>query len=339
MAELKSGWVRTMILKGNYQTPLKCALFGTGRQATRLIDALQNNNAELVVLYSRNKERGQAFLKESKFSHAYVSDSIEEVLNNQDIEAVVIATPDFLHYEHAKIASEYGKHVYLEKPIATNLQDAEKLIKCFQRSKLTLSVGYHLRKLESLQRLKELLLQKHYGDILEMKIKWSHPPLHMDCWRINKNPWWCATMLGTHCIDLILWFFGSKNIMDVKAIKSNQLYHRLDDACEFHFRIKESITASIHCSLGSLSPLTIELVTSRSKFVFDQLVGNKQAISLNDHSIQHFEDGLSWPKMIEEFFNLIRENKSDSLMLQDCLENIKILNKMSYSSEFKENNN
>lgn len=84
------------------------------------------------------------------------TNSFKDVLNNQNIDAVVIATPIKTHFDLAFRALSAGKHVFLEKPIATNSHDAKKLLKVANDKNLVLFVGhvfvYHpvLTKLKSI---------------------------------------------------------------------------------------------------------------------------------------------------------------------------------------------
>ncbi|MBY0379703.1 MAG: Gfo/Idh/MocA family oxidoreductase, partial [Burkholderiales bacterium] len=152
---------------------LNCALLGTGRQAKRLVNAISHNQSQIISLYSRKKEIGKKFLKETKFENAFVSSDLTSITSNSKLDIVVIATPDFLHYEHAKIALEAGKHVYVEKPLATTVKQAQELIKISRELNRCLYVGYHFRHVSALQFINHLFLSEYFGRIYNVNIYWG----------------------------------------------------------------------------------------------------------------------------------------------------------------------
>src|SRR5438552_664827 len=74
-----------------------------------------------------------------------VSQSIEELLNDRDIEAVLVATPTAMHFEHAMAALSAGKHVMVEKPMAMDLDQSRKLVDEAKQRRLVLSVFHNRR--------------------------------------------------------------------------------------------------------------------------------------------------------------------------------------------------
>jgi predicted dehydrogenase len=67
------------------------------------------------------------------------------VIQRQHIDAVVLATPHYVHAEHGLLALRRGKHVLIEKPLATSLEDCDALIDSARQSGCSLAVGFHQR--------------------------------------------------------------------------------------------------------------------------------------------------------------------------------------------------
>ena len=83
----------------------------------------------------------------------------------EDIDAIIIATPHWLHIEQALIAADAGKHVLVEKPMATSVADCDRMIKAFADRGLVLSVGYHQRFRESNFRTRDLIQSGAIGQV------------------------------------------------------------------------------------------------------------------------------------------------------------------------------
>ena len=91
--------------------------------------------------------------------------SFSEALQDKRVDAVAVATPARLHYEHARAALLAGKHVYVEKPMALASKDAEDLIALAEKGQLRLMVGHLLLYHPAVTRLKELIRAGDLGDI------------------------------------------------------------------------------------------------------------------------------------------------------------------------------
>jgi len=94
-----------------------------------------------------------------------VTDDYEEVLASPDVDAVYIATPHFLHMPMAVAAAQAGKHVLLEKPIATNVRDAKRIIHECELSGVRLGIAYHAQVDAISQRVRVLLAAGAVGEI------------------------------------------------------------------------------------------------------------------------------------------------------------------------------
>jgi predicted dehydrogenase len=97
-------------------------------------------------------------------SNLTVVSDYESVLQDADIEAVVIALPAVQHYETAKLALESGKHVFVEKPMTTRVDEAEELVEIAERNHRTLMVGHLLVHHPAVDTLKRLINDGELGE-------------------------------------------------------------------------------------------------------------------------------------------------------------------------------
>lgn len=136
------------------------------------------------------------------------------LLKREDIDAVVIGSPDYAHEEQAIAAFEAGKHVFLEKPIAITVEGAERVLRKRDESGKTLLIGFVLRYNKLYRKMKEII---DSGMIGEVKTGWVlHSVGAGSDWYFHD---WHGTMQntsglllqkGSHDFDIINWVVDSK---------------------------------------------------------------------------------------------------------------------------------
>ncbi|MBL4935882.1 Gfo/Idh/MocA family oxidoreductase [Clostridium sp. YIM B02515] len=138
----------------------------------------------------------------------------KDLLEREDIEGIVLATPDYMHEEHAVEILRAGKHLFLEKPIAVTLEGARRIIKERNRSGKILIVGFVLRYNNLYKKMKELI---DSGIIGEVKSGWVlHSVGTSSEWFFHD--WHCKMentgglliQKGSHDFDIINWIANSK---------------------------------------------------------------------------------------------------------------------------------
>ena len=148
-------------------------------------------------------------------------DSFDSVLSRDDIDLVVLTTPNELHYPQALAALENGKHVVTDKPFTIESKQAEHLIEVARREKLKLSV-YHNRRWDTdFLTLQELVNKSALGQVTSATLRWDRwRPDVTDKWRDQDIPGAGLLYdLGPHLIDQAVLLFGKPDwlIADVYA--------------------------------------------------------------------------------------------------------------------------
>lgn len=138
----------------------------------------------------------------------------KDLLAREDIEAVIIVSPDYTHEEQAIAAFEAGKHVFLEKPIATTLEGGQKVLEARDKSGKTLLIGFVLRYNKAYKKMKELIAS---GIIGELKTGWvlhsvgAGSDWYFHDWHgIMENTGGLLLQKGSHDFDIINWVVDSK---------------------------------------------------------------------------------------------------------------------------------
>lgn len=285
----------------------KIAIFGAGKQVARLLKVIQNSKFEPAILFSRNIAKANHFLLEHQFNIPKLTEQITEALSDPQLKVVFIATPDSTHFEYALKSLRLKKHIFLEKPTSLHYKDALILLNEALKNKLILLIDYHLRCVKPIAYIKDLINTQYFGEITQINIDWHYAPNSISDWRNNENAWWCASMRGTHCLDLVLWLFGCDSIIEYTGTLDNSFYNKNDDRCILHLKLKNSILVTINCSLRKDQPLTLEIISKTGNFRFDHLVGEGQFLHLPDQKIV-FEYENPWEKTVNKFYDLIETN-------------------------------
>jgi UDP-N-acetylglucosamine 3-dehydrogenase len=172
------------------------------------IDAV--TTVEMAAAY--DVDEGEVARTAEQFGCATPS-SYESLLRRDDLDAVVLVTPNHLHRQQAEAAYEAGLHVLVEKPIANTVADGQAMIEASERADRVLMVGHNMRRSREAQRTQAILEAGDLGDIVSMEIHFSADSarrLSPGAWRLRADqcPLLPIMQLGIHAIDLCHYFFG-----------------------------------------------------------------------------------------------------------------------------------
>jgi predicted dehydrogenase len=184
------------------------AFIGAGMWGPRLAGAAQRAGLEIVTCHSRDPERRQAFAE--RFS-CVAADTLERALDHPDVEGAVIATPNDVHAEQALACAERGRHVFVEKPIADTLGNAERMRDACAAAGVALMVGHCFRRLGSARRAKELIDSGALGEVVMVEANMSLPgSFAPGAWRAQRerNPGAPIMQLGIHHVDTLRSWLG-----------------------------------------------------------------------------------------------------------------------------------
>ncbi len=133
-----------------------------GPNLVRNFNAIEN--AEVLWVADLKEER--RVLAQRLYPHIQVTDNPDEVIRDPRVDAVLIATPIFAHYELAKKALQEGKHVLVEKPLTARSEEAEELVELADQKNLVLLVDHTFIYTGAVQKIKELVESGDLGRIL-----------------------------------------------------------------------------------------------------------------------------------------------------------------------------
>jgi len=169
--------------------------------------------------------------------------SVDQIAADPDIQAVSIATPDFAHRPAAEALAKAGKHILVEKPLATSVADAEAIAAAAGEAGVVAMVDFHNRYHPALAAVKQRLdggemgkpqmLFARLSDRIEVATQWF-------AWAGRSGPEW---FLGSHLVDVACWLMGTRPVRvfaegrkDVLAGRGIDCY----DSMQIHLSFPES---------------------------------------------------------------------------------------------------
>ncbi len=138
--------------------------------------------------------------------------SVEALVENSGVDAVIIASPHSFHYEHASLCAQANKHVLLEKPMATTVDDCHSLEKAFLEKKLVLMIAFTQRYRKSNSDAHDLIRKGAIGKILMIQ-EYALQPNALTAfpkWQQLPENLGIFFGYGIHNIDRLRWFLGSE---------------------------------------------------------------------------------------------------------------------------------
>ena len=251
------------------------AIFGAGWVSGEHLKAYVNNpHVEVVAIGSRKEASARARAEELGLSCKIYTD-YDQLIADPDVQLVSICTPNNLHAEETIKAAEAGKHIIIEKPVATNLEDLRAMHQAVQKAKVKTVVSFVLRWNPLFDVIKALLSQGAVGKIFYAEVDYWH----------DVGPWWTgyswvtsremggSSMLGAgcHAVDALRYFTGDE-VAEVSAysVKVNPVYE-YDENIVASLKLKSGVIGKVSSCFSCQMPYNFNI----------DLLGDKGSIRNN----------------------------------------------------------
>ena len=136
-----------------------------------------------------------------RFSELAVIDDYEAMLLDRQLNAVVIATPPASHYALARRALLAGKHVWIEKPLALDVEEGRELVRLGEEKGLTVFVDHTFLYDPAVQKIRQLIVSNDIGDVHHLFLQ----RLNLGRIKRDSNVWWNS---APHDVSMILYLLG-----------------------------------------------------------------------------------------------------------------------------------
>ena len=257
----------------------KILLIGYGYWGPNLARNLnQNSNIEFSGILEIDKDLHKKISED--YPEIPIFNSIDEIGDDHD--AAIVSTPATTHFSIGQSLLEKGLHVLIEKPLATTIDDCEKLIKIAEDKQLKLMVGHTYLYNASVIKIKELIDSGEIGKLLTIHSE----RLNLGQIRQDINVMW---NLAPHDFSIISYLVGSYPV-SVLASGNDFIKKGMHDIVYIHLGFENNITGFIHNSwLHPLKSRKVIIVGSDGMIVFDD--------TQVDNQVTVYEKGVDWDKI------------------------------------------
>ncbi|MCA1033987.1 MULTISPECIES: Gfo/Idh/MocA family protein [Bacillus] len=174
-----------------------------------------NGRAEIMAVCDIVEERAMDM---AALYHAEAYTSYEDLLENPEIDAVSVCTPNYLHAPISIAALKAGKHVLCEKPMAVSVEEAESMIEAARKYGKKLMIGHNQRFVPSHQKARAFIASGEAGKVYSFRTAFGHGGPEgwsadgKDSWFFRKSEAFIGAMgdLGVHKTDLIRYLLGEE---------------------------------------------------------------------------------------------------------------------------------
>lgn len=199
--------------------PVRVACVGLGWWSEVLAAAItRSGRLRVVTCYSRSAAKRDAFAARY---HCQAAARYDDVLRNSDVEAIINTTPNAAHLATTAAAAVAGKHVFLDKPIASTLDDALVITQCCEAAGVVLAVGHQRRREGQFRWMRRQIEAGALGRLVNAEASISRDRLG----QIDPTSWRCTAdgmpggvmlQIGIHYTDVLAYLLGP-----IKAISAS----------------------------------------------------------------------------------------------------------------------
>lgn len=203
-----------------------------------LADAATSVGATIVGGFARRPQSRQEFARDRGGREF---ESYDEVLGADDVDGVLLATPNSTHADQIVAAAEAGKHVFVEKPFTLDVNSAKRAVAAAESAGIVLQVGHNKRRQPANRMLKALIDDGELGTVTMVETQQSTPfalGFKEGYWRANDNesPLGGMTSLGVHMLDTMTYLLGrieSVSVFSKRILRQPPIDHATAIIFEF----------------------------------------------------------------------------------------------------------
>lgn len=298
------------------------AMIGCGQIAQAHLKAIEANSDAILVAAMDVIEERAAITAKKYDARAYTS--VEDALNDTDVDAVILPLPHHLHHPVTIQAAEAGRHVLVEKPMALNLAEARDMVDAAESAKIHLMIGQSTRFRPEVWAAKGVIAKGKLGNIqqcIHQRVWFTHK-LSTE-WRYSSEQ--CGGLylpiFGSHDVDMILWLMGVSPVRVQSVLRS---YTELVDV-ESDGSVSIELTGSAIASLSF--SMTSHMNRHSSLFIGTDgtmLIENGK-IWVNNEEIAIDKSEETFTRQMREFIDAIKTNRKPRPSGRDALPTVAVL--------------
>ena len=225
---------------------INAGIVGLGWWGRTLVEAVSGSSDKMRFVAGATRTHSDEvrdFAAEHKFD---LRQSYDELIDDPNIDAVVLATPHSMHTSQVVAAAAKGKHVYCEKPFALTRAEAVEAVEAANSAGITLGLGYNRRWHPEMTTLRDQINSGELGVVLHVEATMTFPNalmLKADAWRASRDETPCGglTPMGVHAIDGMIDLCGPVDEVYCQSFR-RAVEIDADDTTSILFRMKEGMS-------------------------------------------------------------------------------------------------
>jgi len=250
---------------------VKVAQIGVGYWGPNLLRNLISNKDSIVSKVVDISSQRRKFVQKL-FPAVLVSDDIDSIINDKEIDAVIIATPVATHYDLAMKCLNSGKHILVEKPMATKVDEIKKIGIVANEKKLVAMVGHTFLFNSAVRYVKSLIDSGELGDIRYIYSQ----RINLGRIRDDVDAMW---NLAPHDISIIQYWLNELDPISIEKSGQSYIQDGINDVAFLNISYPNKIMAHVHVSwLDPHKVRKMTIVGSKKMVVYDDIAENKIAI-------------------------------------------------------------
>jgi len=293
-----------------------CGDIARKRVAPALRDLME---CDLVAVSRGRSELSESFAREFGAKKWYAN--WQELLLDDEIDAVYVATPVDLHAAQTIAAAEAGTHVLCEKPLALTVGECDQMLAACRANNVKLGVAYYRHFYPVVARIKEVIESGELGTSAMAQInafEWFNPASdHSRAWLLNKQRAGGGPMFdfGCHRIEVLTNIFGP--ITGVKAMSANVLFAReVEDTAMALFQFESGTCGVLTVTHAAREPQdTFHIFGSQGSIHVPALnQGTLRVVSTQDERIESHPPAANWhAPLIQDFVAAVFDNREPAV--------------------------
>ena len=244
---------------------VRAAIVGLGWWGKVIVDGVhgKSDKIQFVAAHTRTRAKAEEYCRDKKIE---LRDSLDEILKDPKVDAVVYTTPHSQHEEHIRRAAQAGKHVYVEKPFTLTVASAKAAIDAVKKAGVVVGIDYQRRFHPSFGEIRARVKDGRVGTVCFCVSEATAPAglfLPKESWRTNpdETPVGAMTGLGVHLVDGAIDLCGE--IDEVYCVNARRAAPLVDDTTIVTLKHKNGVTASLLCSQATAGDYRVAVYGTR----------------------------------------------------------------------------
>ena len=271
---------------------LNVAVIGTGVGRYHMQDYVACPNVNLLAVCDLNREEAEYFAKEYGARHVFTD--YRDLWKLEELDAISVAIPNNLHAPVTIEALEHGLHVLCEKPMATSLEDARRMVETAERVGRRLMICMSRRFRDASLTLRGMVERGELGEIYYARSTWIRrrgvPVIHFPPggsmgrgdWFVKRDEAGGGALfdIGVHMFDLAWWLMGSPKPVSVSAATYRKLWIEEFARRGIRFDVDELASALVRFENGATAFLDVSWAANQADEVNVRVFGTKAGLQV-----------------------------------------------------------